>query len=57
MDANKHYDYFSSKGGSSLTSGQAEVPTAQQHIGLLWNFTGHPEALAEESQKVNEMLN
>ncbi len=57
MDANKHYDYFSSKvGGSSLTSGQAEVPTAQQHIGLLWNFTGHPEALAKGSQKVNEML-
>ena len=62
MNANTHYDYFSLKGGSSLTSehysfsGHPEVPMAQQHIRAFWNFTGHPKALAEGSQKVNEML-
>ena len=33
-----------------------EVPEARQHSGSLCNFTGHPEAIAEGSQKVNEML-
>ena len=32
------------------------MPKAQQHIRAFWNFTGHPEAIAEGSQKVNEML-
>ena len=32
------------------------MPKAQQHSRAFWNFTGHPEALAEGSQKVNEML-
>ena len=32
------------------------MPKAQQHIRAFWNFTGHPKALAEGSQKVNEML-
>ena len=44
MGANTHNNYFSSKGGgSSLTSADSY-------------FTGHPEAIAEGSQKVNEML-
>ena len=64
MDANTYHNYFSARGGggSSLTSehysfsGHPEVPKAQQHIRAFWNFTGHPKALAEGSQKVNEML-
>ena len=62
MNANTHYDYFSLRGGNSLTSGHysfsghPEVPEAQQHIRAFWNFTGHSKALAEGSQKVNEML-
>ena len=32
------------------------MPEAQQHIRAFWNFTGHSKALAEGSQKVNEML-
>ena len=64
MGANTHNNYFSLMGGGavSLTSadsyftGHPEVPKAQQHIRAFWNFTGHPKALAEGSQKVNEML-
>ena len=63
MGANRHYDYFSCRGGgSSLTSehysfsGHPEVPEARHHIRFLCNFTGHPEMLAEGSQKINEML-
>ena len=32
------------------------MPEARQHSGSLCNFTGHPEAIAEGSQKVDEML-
>ena len=62
MGANTHNNYFSLRGAVSLTSadsyftGHPEVPKAQQHIRAFWNFTGHPKALAEGSQKVNEML-
>ena len=54
--------FHSGGGGNSLTSGHysfsghPEVPEAQQHIRAFWNFTGHSKALAEGSQKVNEML-
>ena len=54
MGANTHHDYFSLRGGgSSLTSehysfsGHPEVPEARHHIRAFWNFTGHPEAIAE----------
>ena len=44
------------KSGMTEVSCHPEVPEARQHSGSLCNFTGHPEAIAEGSQKVDEML-
>ncbi len=44
------------KSGMTELSCHPEVPEARQHSGSLCNFTGHPEAIAEGSQKVDEML-
>ena len=43
------------KSGMTEVSCHPEVPEARQHSGSLCNFTGHPEAIAEGSQKVNEI--
>ena len=44
------------KSGMTEVSCHPEVPEARQHSGSLCNFTGHPEAIAEGSQKIPPTL-